>query len=67
MLDAFRTGHAGGMTTVHASTAAEALERLADLANCNERLVKQAIDIVLFVKRLPNGRRAVAEIKEIEK
>jgi type IV secretion system protein VirB11 len=67
MLDAFRTGHSGGFATVHASSAAEALERLADLAKCGERLVRQAIDIVLFIQRMPDGHRAVTQIKEIEK
>jgi type IV secretion system protein VirB11 len=65
MLDAFSTGHSGGFATIHANGAAEVLTRLARLARCNRQLISEAIDLVLYVERMPDGRRAVTQIKEL--
>lgn len=65
MLEAAVTGHAGGLSTIHASDCAGALTRLQRLADCDERLVREALDLVVFVERQADGRRAVTEIKEL--
>lgn len=64
MLDAFSTGHSGGFATIHANGAAEVLTRLARLAKCDHRLIGEAIDLVLYVERTPDGRRTVTQIKQ---
>ena len=62
MLKAWNTGHDGGLGTVHANTAAEALHRLEDLISevvttVPKRLIAQAIDLVIHLKRTPSGRQ----------
>jgi pilus assembly protein CpaF len=66
MLDASRTGHAG-ITTVHASSAEGIVTRLMSLANCDREFVREAVDLVVYITRMPDGRRAISQIKEIEK
>jgi type IV secretion system protein VirB11 len=61
MLKAWNTGHPGGLATLHANSAAEALSRLEDLIGeaaqvIPHRAIGQAIDIVAFIKRAPEGR-----------
>jgi Flp pilus assembly CpaF family ATPase len=65
MLEAATTGHAGGLSTIHANSCDEALTRLARLAQCDQQFIREAIDLVLFIERMPDGRRAVTEIKEV--
>jgi Flp pilus assembly CpaF family ATPase len=65
LLDAARTGHPG-MSTVHASSADGIVTRLMSLANCDREFVREAIDLVLFVERMPDGRRAVSQIKGVD-
>jgi len=65
MLEAAATGHSGGLSTIHANSCDEALTRLARLANCEQSFIREAIDLVVFIERLPDGRRAVTEIKEL--
>jgi type IV secretion system protein VirB11 len=65
VLDAWSTGHSGGLATIHANDAASVLTRLARLANCDQQLIGEAIDIVLYVQRMPDGSRAVTQIKEV--
>ncbi len=65
MLDAFSTGHSGGLATIHANGAAEVLTRLARLAKCDQQLINEAVDLVLYVERLPDGRRAITQIKKL--
>ena len=62
VLKAWNTGHPGGLLTIHANSAADALLRLEDL--CIEaglvspqRLIQSAVDAVVFMARTPNGRR----------
>jgi Flp pilus assembly CpaF family ATPase len=65
MLEAAATGHPG-LSTIHANGPAEALTRLARLADCGQELIREAIDLVLFIERMPDGQRAVTQIKEVE-
>ncbi len=74
MLQAMNTGHDGGLTTIHANTARDALHRLdtmVAMANLNlpERAIRQqiasAIHLIVHVSRLADGRRVVAGVTEI--
>ena len=61
LMDASRTGHPT-LSTVHASSAAGILTRLMSLAGCDRQFVNEAIDLALFVERLPDGQRKVTQI-----
>ena len=74
MLLALTSGHEGCMTTVHARSADDALERLAVLAMRDNpqfghavlrRLVARAIDAVVHVERGPSGARRVSEVRTV--
>ena len=74
MLQAMNTGHDGGLTTIHANSARDALYRLdtmVAMANLNipEKAVRQqtasAIDLVIQVTRLSDGTRKVTSISEV--
>jgi P-type conjugative transfer ATPase TrbB len=61
-LKAWNTGHPGGLSTIHANSAAEALLRLEDLtaevsATIPRRAIGQAIDLVIQIARTREGRR----------
>ena len=61
-LKAWNTGHPGGLSTIHANSAAEALLRLEDLTsevatNVPRRAIGQAIDLVIHIARTREGRR----------
>jgi pilus assembly protein CpaF len=71
LLQAMNTGHGGTMSTIHASSAVEALDRLANLAlsaraNLNHAFMRsetaKAIDFTLYCERAANGRRQVREV-----
>jgi pilus assembly protein CpaF len=70
MLQAMNTGHAGSLSTGHANSAADMLSRLAMLALAPSglpyaavvRQVASAVELVVHLVRLPDGRRAVQEI-----
>ena len=62
LLKAWNTGHPGGITTLHANSAAAALLRLDTLIQESgvppqPRLVAEAVDLVAFIVRTPEGRR----------
>lgn len=68
VLKAWNTGHPGGLLTVHANAAADALSRLEDLcmearATPPKRLIAQAVDMVVFIARREGGR-VITEILE---
>lgn len=70
LLKAWNTGHPGGIATVHANSAAAALTRLEQLIGERTtqvpcQLIADAIDVVVFIKRGPEGRR-VEEILRVE-
>ena len=72
MLQAMNTGHDGSMTTIHANTSEDVILRLevlvqtaADLpVHSIHRQVASAIDLVVQLARLDNGRRCVTQITE---
>ena len=74
MLQAMNTGHDGGLTTIHANSARDALYRLDMMVamaslNIPERAVRQqtasAINLVIQVTRLSDGTRKVTAITEV--
>lgn len=73
MLQAMNTGHDGSMSTVHANSAAETLQRLEmliALSNTNlapriaQQFIGNAIDIVIHMTRLHTGERIITRISE---
>jgi type IV secretion system protein TrbB len=61
-LKAWNTGHPGGLSTIHANSAADALLRLEDLTSevaaiIPRRAIGQAIDLVVHIARTSEGRR----------
>ena len=74
MLQAMNTGHDGSLTTLHANTPRDALARLETMIsmaglNLPEKGMRQqiasAIDVVVQVGRLTDGRRKITSISEI--
>ena len=74
MLQAMNTGHDGSMTTVHANTPRDALSRVEqmigmsgiDIAPRSARnQIASAINVVIQVERLVDGRRRVSSLSEI--
>lgn len=75
MLQAMNTGHEGSLTTLHANSPVDALNRLETMMLMNEMeipvsairgYIDNAIDIVVQVERLMDGRRKVTSICEIK-
>ena len=71
LLQAMNTGHGGTLSTIHASSAVDALSRLANLAlsakpNLNHGFMRsetaKAIDYALYCERTAAGRRQVREL-----
>jgi pilus assembly protein CpaF len=76
MIQAMNTGHEGSMTTLHASSPLEALDRLEILTlmgNSNmssevaRRQIIGAVDLVVYLARFPDGSRKVTQISEVVK
>ncbi|ROH88136.1 CpaF family protein [Pseudomethylobacillus aquaticus] len=74
MLQAMNTGHDGCMSTVHANSPTDALlriEMLAGLAGFQgaevtlRKMIAAAIEVVIQISRLPNGKRKITSIAEI--
>jgi Flp pilus assembly CpaF family ATPase len=72
MLQAMNSGHDGSLTTLHANSAADVVLRLevlvqmaADLpVDSIHRQIASAVDIIVQLHRLRNGRRCVTQITE---
>ncbi len=74
MLQAMNTGHTGSMTTMHANSSDDALNRLETMIlmagmeipiKAIREYIESAIDIVVEVERLSDGRRRITNISEI--
>ncbi|MEL6116481.1 CpaF family protein [Photobacterium sp. SP02] len=75
MLQAMNTGHQGSMSTLHANSPRDALVRLEMMVTLagftsTESLIKQiiatALDMIVQVSRLPNGKRVITHIVEVQ-
>jgi pilus assembly protein CpaF len=74
MLQAMNTGHDGSLTTIHANSPRDALGRvenmvfmtgIAFLISALRSQIASAIDIVLQIARLEDGKRKLVSIQEI--
>ena len=74
MLQAMNTGHDGSMTTVHANTPRDALSRIEQMIGMaglelSPRSIRQqiasAINVIVQVERMEDGRRRLVSITEI--
>ena len=74
MLQAMNTGHDGSLTTIHANSARDSLMRLETMvamANLEipseflRKYIASAIDVVIQVSRLVDGKRKVVSVQEI--
>ncbi len=74
MLQAMNTGHDGSMTTVHANSARDALTRLEQMigmagldipARSIRQQIAAAVNVVIQVERMDDGRRRVVSISEV--
>ena len=74
MLQAMNTGHDGSLTTLHANSSRDALTRLETLMQMSgislpdkamREQVASAIDVIVQVSRLSDGRRKIMSISEI--
>jgi len=64
-LKAWNTGHPGGLSTLHANSAGDVEGRLEDLlaevtARVPRRLIAQAVDLIVHIRRTPDGRTVEA-------
>ncbi|WP_158117268.1 CpaF family protein [Vibrio cincinnatiensis] len=74
MLQAMNTGHLGSMSTLHANSPSDALIRLEMMVTLAgfrssetfiRKVVASAIDMIVQVSRLANGKRVITEIVEV--
>ena len=74
MLQAMNTGHDGSLTTLHANSPSDALNRLETMILMSEMdiplkairgYIDKALDLVVNVERVSDGRRKVTSISEI--
>lgn len=73
MLQAMNTGHDGSLTTIHANNTKDVIHRLevlvqmaADLPVSSIRQqIGSAIDIIIQLKRLRNGKRCISQVTEV--
>ncbi len=75
MIQAMTSGHAGSMSTLHANTALDSLNRLETLAMMNSielplhalrAQITSAMDVIVLVSRFNDGRRCLTQISEVE-
>jgi len=75
LLTALNTGHDGALSTVHANSPADALNRLETLAlmagvglphAAIAEQVRRGIDLIVHIERQADGSRRVSEIAEVE-
>jgi len=74
MMQAMNTGHEGSITTLHANNSIDALNRLETMILMNEMeipvsavrgYIENAIDIIVQIDRLSDGKRKITSISEI--
>ena len=74
MLQAMNTGHEGGMTTLHSNSPKDSLNRLETMVlmagmelpiKAIRNYIANAINIVVQIERLSDGKRRVTDISEV--
>ncbi len=75
MLQAMNTGHEGSMTTVHANSPRDAISRIETMVlmagfDLPVRAIREqiaaALDLILQVSRMPDGRRVITAVTEVQ-
>ena len=75
MMQAMNTGHEGSITTLHANSPDDAINRLETMILMNEMeipvsavrgYIEDAIDIIIQIDRLSDGKRKITSISEID-
>jgi pilus assembly protein CpaF len=75
MLQAMNTGHEGSMTTVHSNSPRDALSRLETMVlmagydlpmRAIREQIASALNIIMHVDRMPDGRRVVTSLTEVQ-
>ncbi|HEY6802081.1 MAG TPA: CpaF family protein [Pyrinomonadaceae bacterium] len=75
LIQAMTSGHGGSMSTLHANTAKDALHRLETMALMSgvempltalRAQVASAVDVIVQLNRMSDGRRMVTEIAEVQ-
>jgi len=73
MLQAMNTGHDGSMTTIHANSSYDVISRIETMClmavdipvAAIRRQISQAVDLIVFIRRLKGGRRLITQITEV--
>ncbi len=74
MLQAMNTGHEGSLTTLHANSPLDALHRLETMVLMSgleipikavREYIENAIDLIIHIERLSDGRRKITKITEV--
>lgn len=74
MMQAMNTGHEGSITTLHSNSCSDAINRLETMMLMNNmelpvfairNYIEKAIDIIIQIDRLYDGRRKVTSISEV--
>jgi pilus assembly protein CpaF len=74
MLQAMNTGHDGSLTTIHANSPRDGLTRLEHMVGMAgvsiptlvvRQQIAAALDLIVDLERLPDGRRVITSIQEI--
>lgn len=74
MLQAMNTGHEGSITTLHANTPIDAIHRIETMVLMSgmeipvraiREYIESAVDIIVEIERLSDGRRKVTNISEV--
>ncbi|MDL2209993.1 P-type conjugative transfer ATPase TrbB [Desulfovibrio sp. OttesenSCG-928-O18] len=72
MLKLWNTGHPGGISTFHADSAEEALERLEELVEeaglgPKQKLIGRAVDLAVYMEKTTDNRRQISSIIKVNK
>ena len=72
MLKLWNTGHPGGISTFHADSAEEALERLEELVEeaglgPKQKLIGRAVDLAVYMEKTPDNRRQISSIIKVNR
>jgi len=75
MLQAMNTGHDGSLATIHANTPRDALSRLENMVSMSDlkmpahavrAQVASALDVVIQLERMEDGRRRLTSLQEVQ-
>ena len=72
MLKLWNTGHPGGISTFHADSAEEALERLEELVEeaglgPKQKLIGRAVDLAVYMEKTSDNRRQISSIIKVNR